>query len=396
MKFLRALLLVCLGVCRPALADNFLVLPFFNLSNDDTLEWIGESLAEALRETLAAEGAIVLSREDREEAYHRLSLRMQTQLTKATVIRLAELLDAHQVIYGTFDFAPPSQGTAKIQGTLRITAEVINLRKARSEPEFQEIGALEDLAKLQTHLSWQTLQAVMPKSASTEEEFRNGRPAVPVEAIENYTRGLLATTTEQRLKLFSQAVRLDPAFSAAGFQLGKLQWERRSYRIASDLLERIDPKDIRYREAHFFAGLARYRLGEFADAERDFRIVAEAVPLNEVWNNLAAAQARLDSPEALANFEKALEGDPGDPVYHFNVGYALFRAGEMEKAADRFRAVLDRNPDDTEATTMLGRCLKAAAQPRSGTLKSEGLERLKQNFEESAYLQLKAVLESRK
>jgi tetratricopeptide (TPR) repeat protein len=123
--------------------------------------------------------------------------------------------------------------------------------------------------------------------------------------------------------------------------------------------------------------------------------VAESVPLNEVLNNVGAAQSRKNSVAAVVNFQKALEGDPNDPDYHFNVGYALFKEGNLASAAERFRAVLDRDPDDAEAITMLGRCLqkqKSVRAPRTG-VPSEGLERLKETYEESAYLQLKAVLE---
>ena len=69
----------------------------------------------------------------------------------------------------------------------------------------------------------------------------------------------------------------------------------------------------------------------------------------------------------------------------------------METGANRrrgrqsFRAALARKPSDTEATIMLGRCLNKSA-PRPGDPRSDGLERLKLNFEETAYRQLKAEL----
>jgi Flp pilus assembly protein TadD len=201
----------------------------------------------------------------------------------------------------------------------------------------------------------------------------------------------LAPAGDQKLKFMTQAVRLDPNFSQANFQMGRLQFERKNFRSAADHLLKVAQSDVRYRESRFLLGLSKYRSGDFAAAEQAFRSVVEAVPLNEVWNNLGAAQSRMDSPNAVASFQKALEGDPADPDYHFNAGYALFRKGEYIAAAERFRAVLERNPNDVEATTLLGRCLKPATPQRGA--KSEGLERLKENFEESAYLQLKAVLE---
>lgn len=393
---MQALAVLCLFCGSSLFAENTLVLPFFNLSGDQSLEWIGESLSETLRDALASEGMLVLDREDRAEAFRRLAIRPGSQLTRATIIRLGEVLDADQIIYGSFQFTPPEAGLPKIRGSLRVTAQSIDLRKASRGPEKSETGPLEDLARLQTRLAWQTVSMLVPRYATSEEEFRSRRPPVRVDAIENYTRGLLASSSEQKLRYLMQAVRLDSRFSQGSFQLGKAYWERQSWRLASEQFAKVASWDASYREATFLLGLCRYHLKEFAGAQEAFRRVAEQVPLNEVWNNLAAAQSRMNDREALDNFLKALEGDPADPDYQFNVGYALFKAGDFEKAADRFRAVLERNPDDVEATTMLGRCLRPASGGRSASRGSQGLERIKNAFEESAYLQLKAVLERKR
>src|ERR1700726_3787259 len=112
-----AALVVCLCLAPLARADNFLVLPFFNLSKDASLNWIGDSIAEAVRESLVSEGLVALDRDDRNEAYHRLSIRPYALLTKATVLRIGEALDAEQVIYGQFELRPsPSQSSEKSRG----------------------------------------------------------------------------------------------------------------------------------------------------------------------------------------------------------------------------------------------------------------------------------------
>lgn len=394
MKCLQAVLFVCL-FAGPLFADNFLVLPFFNSGKSNTLDWIGESISEALREALTSEGVLTLDREAREEAFRRLSVKAYTPLTKATVIRLAESLDADQVIYGSFEVEPADEaGESKGKSTLRIVANALDLRRARRGPELTESGALADLGRMQSHLAWKTLQSVLPELQTTEEQFRQRQPLVRVDALESYVRGLQTARPEQKLKYFTQAVRLEPKFSNANFELGRLQFQRKSYRPAADALQRVAATDVYARQSSFLLGLSRYYLGEFAAAEQAFQMVAQRVPLNEVLNNLGAAQSRLGRPGALENFRKALEGDASDPTYHFNVGYALLQQGDLEGAANRFRAVLDRDPDDAEATTMLGRCLKQPASKMPA--RSEGFERLKENYEESAYWQLKAVLEPKR
>jgi tetratricopeptide (TPR) repeat protein len=395
MQLLRALGVVFICACIPAKADNFVVFPFYNVSGDSSIEWIGESLAESIRDALAREGSIALDREARQEAYRRLSIRPYTALTKATVLRIGEFLDADQIVQGRFDFTPPPAGQPKTEGSLRIVAQILNLRTASQSREYSELGSLEDLARLQTHLAWQTIRNVNPASAPSEEDFWRRHPVIRVEAIESHTRALLTVNTEQKLKLLTQAVRLDPRYSQANFALGRLYFDRDNWRQAADWLKRVAPADVHYREANFLLGLCRYNFGDFAAAEQAFRLVVSAVPLNEVWNNLGAAQVRQEKAEALENFRKALEGDPGDPDYHFNVGLALYRAGDLDGAAASFRDVLDRNPGDAEAMTMLGRSLKKPPQ-RGAAQSPEPPARIKETFEESAWLQLKAVLEPKR
>jgi tetratricopeptide (TPR) repeat protein len=365
-------------------AETVLALPFFNHSSLPNLDWIGESIAETLRDAMTPEGVLVLDRVYRLEGYRRLSLRSGAELTHASILKIGESLDASQVVYGWYDL--PSKGT------LHIAARILDLKQTVQGPEFSETGPLDDLAILEYRLSWQVLHQLGWKSLPTLDQFLQARPPVRLDAVESYVRGLLATSPDQRHSFFTRAARLDPHYSQPCFQLGKIFWDRKDYKIAAGWLERVARSDPHYLEAQFFLGLCRYNTANFTGAEESFQTVAAAVPLNEVYDDLGAAQSRLNqSDEALASFRKALEGDANDPDYHFNVGYCLWRSKQFEEAVESFRAAAERNPADTEATALLGRALKREG-PRPGDPKSEARERLKTNYEETAFRQLQAEL----
>jgi tetratricopeptide (TPR) repeat protein len=389
---------VCFCLILPqAQAVTYLVLPFFNLSKDPNLDWMGESLAESVREALSSEGLMALDRDERMEAYSRLSLRPYSLLTRASVVKIGEELDAEQVIFGQYDVKPApdaaAQGSNRNGASLSITARVLDLKRVREGPEFREVGALEDLAALQEHLAWQTLRFLKPASAPSESEFRERHPAVRVDAVENYTRGLLAANADDKHRFFTQAARLDSHYSLPDFQLGRLLWSKNEYKSAAEWFQKVAAGDVHYHEANFFLGLCRYNSGDFAGAADAFQAVARVVPLSEVYNNLAAAESRANRLAAsVDDFRKALEGDRSDPVYQFNLGYELWRAGSFSAAAERLHAALDHDPADAQATLLLERCEKQSG-PRPGDSQTEGLERLKTNYEESAYWQLKAVLQ---
>jgi tetratricopeptide (TPR) repeat protein len=368
-------------------ADTWLVAPLANQTGKPTLDWIGESVAESISEALRRQGVLVVDRDERKEGESRLALRANVPLTKASRIKLAEMLDANHLIAGSYGLVENGTG----MGTLRIEVETINVRDFRRGGKFEETGPLEDLAGLQSHLAWQVLRQTMPKTAPGEEEFRRGNLNIRVDAVENYVRGLLAGNAEAQERFFQQALKLDGRYSQASFQYGRLLLERGNLPSAALQLERVANWDPHYREAGFLLGLARFRLKEFKAAVAAFERVSREVPLSEVWSNLGLAQWRLGMPEAAGSLRKALEGDPNDEVYHFNLGLVLLSRGAFAEAAEQFRATLERTPEEPEATKLLGRCLR----PQAGAPTREelaGSERLKVDFEEAAYWQLKALI----
>ena len=384
---------VCLGLfLSTARADTYLVLPFFNLSKDSSLDWVGEGVAEALAEALASEGLITLDRDDRVEAYRRLSIRPYSLLTRASVVKIGQALDAEHVVFGQFELIPVLESAVKSRGSLQITARFLDLKHVKQGPEFRTVGALEDLAALQEHLAWQALQYLQPRGAPSEAEFQQRHPRVRLDAIENFIRGLMASNADEKHRFYTQAARLDPRYSQPCFHLGRLLWRKKEYKSAAEWFQKVSPNDSHYHEANFFLGLCRYSIGDFAGAQAAFQLVARTVPLGEVYNNLGAAQSRANLPGAADSFHKALEGDSSDPIYQFNFGYALWKNGNFQGGAQNLRTVLDHDPNDTQAALLLERCEKQSG-PRPGEPRMEGLERLKTNYEESAYWQLKAVLQ---
>jgi len=408
--YLRAALVLSASAI-PVFAQNAAVLPFSNVSlfnaspeastirSPASMDWIGESIAETLRAALATRGVLIFERDRIAEAYRRLQLRERTELTEASILKLGEVLDAEQVVHGTFSFVPAAAAggsTSTSKGSLKIQARVSDRRHLRQSAVFEETGAIEDLATLESHLAWRALTMVAPSRAPAESEFRSLRAPVPLDVLENYIRGLLATAPEQKEKYFTQAARLDPDYSPPAYELGRIHFEKKEYREAAVWLEHVGPSENHYREATFLLGFARYQAGDFEAARKAFQTIAEKVPIGPVWNNLGAAESRLNLPQAVDTFRKALEQDPSDPDYHFNLGYALFKKGDFAAAADRFRAVLDRNPGDQMATLLLGRCLKKQGlrAATASDARLQALERLKDTYEERVYFQLKSILES--
>lgn len=402
--------LAAIGIAA-AQAQTVAVLPFANASRQafapvisirsaGNMDWIGESIAETLRDSLAARGLVTLSRSDTQEAYHRLSLREGTALTHASALKAGEVLDAEQVIFGTFEFVPAAGTPAPSRGTIRVSSRILDRLHPRPPVDMVESGPLENLGPLEAHLVWRALRILTPDSAPKEADYQKLRLPIRLDAEENYVRGLMSSSPERREGLFAEAARLDNRFTRPAFELGKIYYGRGDYTRASEWLSKIPPEDVHYRESTFLLGLARFQRADYQGAQKAFQTIAETFPLSEVLNNLGAAESRKGLPSAVDHFRAALGGDPSDPVYHFNLGYALMKKGDYAAAVQSFRAVVGREPENSMATLLLGLCLKGQGFPLTKSGEPEArfrdLERLKLNYEERAYRQLKSLLDPAK
>lgn len=398
MKVLSTLtFLLAATAAHAATTVAFLPLANLNEARAPQLNWIGESTSETLREALHSAGVLALSRDDREEIYRRLSVRSGAVLTRATVLRIAESLDAGQVVYGDYRVEGAEFSNTTLDSNLRITVHVVDLTKLRETAQFEQTGPLRDLSLLETRIAWYLVRMLAPQHemARSETVFLRDHPPIKVDAMESYVRGLAAHNPDQKTRLFTQAAHLDDHFTAPGFQLGRMAFNKKDYRTAATWLAKVTRADSFYMEASFLLGVCRYNLTDYESAAKQFRLVVAEIPIDEVYNNLGATLSRrADFEGALTNFNLALEGDQADPDYWFNTGYALWKQGKHQEAATKFRAVLDRATNDDEATIFLGRCLKGEVF-RPGNPRTEGRERLKLTFEDSAFRQLQAELKGK-
>ena len=382
-------LLVSSSLCAQSV--TVLVLRFQNNSSYTELNWVGESIAETLRADFAQANQIVLDRHTALAGMKKLDLRPEANFTKASIIRLSQTLEADMVVYGNYEVKLPPGVTQLKESNIVINAQLIDLRKLQNAPDVSEAGKLTDLSKYKEHLAWQTLAYMDPSHHTVFEQFLGNRKLPRLEAEESYIHGLLASDKEQQKKWFLQATNLDPQFVSPAFELGQFYLEHDDPRQAAKWLQRVPSSDPRYLEARFRLGVAAYQQTDYNSAVIYFKEVAAAMPLHEVYNNLAAAEDQLNLPPAIDDFRRAVDGDPGDVSYLFNLGAALLRRNLFEEAQQKLQAVMDHSPDDGEADELLARAEERKITP-SGT-KALAPARLKMSMDSTAFRQLKAMLQ---
>lgn len=351
---------------------------------------MGESIADTLRNEFREANEIVPDRRIRNQGFQRLVLRPGADFTLATLIRLGQTLSADYVCYGSYQIDLPSGESQLRNSSVRVTARFLNLREMRNGPEISEAGQLAQLSKLEEHMAWESLKYLMPAANFPLSRFMSPDKFIRMDAEESYTRGLLSQNIEQRRKWMAQALVLDPKFASPAFELGNIDLSRKDYRQAIIWFEKIPPSDPRYLEARFEMGLCAFGVSDYLSAEHDFREVSKKYPLNEVYNNLGAAENELKLPAAIADLQRAAQGDRNDTTYLFNLGLALLQNKQFDAAVKSFRQVLAIDSGDSEAQTLLALAEQQTTEQPAG--KPPIRERLKTNFHGTAFRQLKAVL----
>ena len=397
MQFRR--LLFFLAVLTPLLHScpvSILVIPFKNESQTANLNWIGESASETIMTELGAAGQIVLDRDVRSEGYRQLGIKPEAPITKATLFKLGQTIDANLVCYGAYEILLPSTGAQPRDGSIRISARFLDLRKLKDASEFSETGKLADLSRLEEHLAWQTIRFIDPGTKLTADQLLVPAKLIRLDAKESYIRGLLATSRDQKQKWFEQAAKLDPKYTQPEFELGKLAMNGSDYRQAVHWFGKVPQSDPLYLEAKFKMGLSSYLAADYLMAKSCFRELSQTTPLNEVFNDLGAAESRLHESTASDDFRRALDGDSSDAIYGFNYAVALYRQGNYEEAALHLRSVIDRSGPDPDASLVLARCEQRVPLSSADVARSWPPERIKNNFDLAAFRQLKAMVQNSK
>jgi tetratricopeptide (TPR) repeat protein len=367
------------GQLRPT--EMVLVMPFENISGTAGVDWIGEAFPEVVGRRLNTAPLFVISRDDRLLAFDRLGLPSTAKPSRATVYQVAQELDADYVLMGDFQVA---------NGNLTARARLMDVEHLRLSPEMTESGPLTSLIAIQTALAWDVLNALKVLSIPGKQQFVGQFPPVRLDALENYIRGVLAPSDQEKIRRFKEAVRLEPGNTLAMLQLGKTFYAARDYASAVEWLAKVPPDAINGNEAQFYLGLAAFYAGQMENAAAAFRALSARLPLTEVYNNLGVVLARRGDKRARDYFEKSVENDAGDADYHFNLAVAMAREGEPQEAMRELRVALDLRPDAEAKSFLDVLSSPATAQPAA----KPPLERIKRNYDESSFRQLALEIEN--
>jgi tetratricopeptide (TPR) repeat protein len=374
-----------------------LVLPFDNRTGQPNLDWVGEAVSETFNQRFGASGFDIISRDDRQYALEHLGLPQNFQPSRATSIRLAQTLDADDIIVGFYTLQA---------NNLHVSAQLLDVNALRLSPPLVQDGPLDHMLDVLDSLAWHLARAIDPKFPLPESSFQAASANLHLNGFENYIRGILETTPSERIRHLKIAVAENPTYSPAWLALGMTYFSEQQFDASAAALGHLRKTDPTALEAEFYRGLAFFYTGHYYEAEDAFTFVAEQLPLPEVVNNQGVVMARRGH-DAGALFQEAIAGNPHDPDYQFNLALTLARRGDTRNALSAVGEALKLRPQDSEALNlqnMLRQPNPPAVVPASEQKDTDNatdaqgrpalpLERIKRSYNDASFRQAASEME---
>jgi len=369
----------------------YLVFPFQNSGPSSRLDWLSEGLEELTIQGLSSAGEQVYSHSWRLGELERYGIPTTAKLSRATMLHVAEDLDADFVVFGSFNYDGKN---------LTIDSRLLRVNPAALLPPLHESGPLETVMDLHTRLIWRMLSENHHAYPLSLTEFGQMHKAIRLDAFEHYIRGLIANEDEMRVRELREAVRLEPEWVEPNYALGEAYFTKRDCVSALPWYAKVPKTHERYLETLFSVGVCRLSMNQPDQAEEAFATLqtllrgssAPGVDFPEVLNNLAIAKARQNKfAAAQEDLRRASSLDPDEDDYPFNLGLIAMRQGDFNGAAGQFREASHREPDIPEDRSLLVAALeKAGKQEEADQERNAALEAFGPNGVTTTHLDSKA------
>jgi tetratricopeptide (TPR) repeat protein/predicted Ser/Thr protein kinase len=302
-------------------AVSLAILPFRNASGDQTLDWLGSSVAETLSTDVGQSSHLrVVSSERVSQIFRDLRLSSDTSFDPPTIQRLAEFTNADNLVWGRY---------ARFGDQIRIDATIQDVKHGRpmslteSATENNILSAIDRIAgDIRSNLA-------LSKSIVKELQGQSFKPSTnSVPALRDYNEGLQLARGGKYLdaiQRFDASTKEDSKFALAYSELG------RTYAL----------------------------LGQDNDAEQASRKaveISDPLPAQEKYLIQASHyQILRDYPKAIEAYENLAKVSPDNTDVLFSLGLLYENSSAYDKARDAFSKVLALDPKRVAGLLEIGR-----------------------------------------
>jgi tetratricopeptide (TPR) repeat protein len=362
-------------------AERVLVMPFENAGQDQRVGWLGEAASVLIADELNARGVPAIRRVERVHAFEQLHLPLTASLSRATVIKVGQLVGASEIVVGTYRLE---------QERLTVEAHSIRIDVGRLQPDVTERGPVGDLFAI-----FERVAGRLAPGGSRSGALRATQP--PPAAFENYIKGLIAESAATQATFLETAIHDYPGFDRARLALWDVRNEQDDHAAALATARGVAAASEVSSRARLRVGVSLMALKRYDEAFETFSALLESVSNSKldserrsaapVLNNLGVLLIRRGATPETGSpayyLTKAADADPGDADYRFNLGYSYALAQNYQGAVFWLREAVRRNPVDADAHYVLAVALQATGSLVEAARERELARQLSSQYESS-------------
>ena len=211
---LFVILIFSLSTIVAADKPKIIVFPFEEpLKKGGTLHWLSEGVAMSVSDQLDTGDLNVMDRSERLRLVEDLDLPPSAQLSRGSMIRVAQNAGADLLVMGTISGR---------EQNLKISVRVLDVKALKMGGEMVANGPVAALPQMENELAWLILSNNGLATAHSKENFQRRMRKVPNAAYAYYVQSFEASSEEERLHLLLKAVEVYRDFPEAQFRIGGL------------------------------------------------------------------------------------------------------------------------------------------------------------------------------
>jgi tetratricopeptide (TPR) repeat protein len=310
--------------------------------------WLREAAAVLLADELDQLGVGAFSRDQRVAAFDQLQLPVSGSFSRATTIRIGELVGASEVVFGEL----------RIGEKLSVRARIIDLQTSRQLSDVTDDGPFSDLFHLFERVAGRIAQTLGRRVLATSRISR----AIALDAFELYVKGLVASTPAAQVKFLESAMTRAPHDGQILTALWTVYTEQGAHDKALAAASAVPATSRFARRARFDVGLSLIELKRFDGAFKELSALYTQGHAAAISNALGIVQLRRGGVTDAALlpatfFDRATREDPAKVDYLFNLGYARAIAGDAAGALTALREAVRRDAADGDAHLVMSAML---------------------------------------
>jgi len=336
--------------------QSIVVLPFSNESQTQQIYWLGEGFAESLSEEMFLKDAYIIQRPDRKAAYDSLRLPYVGHISRATMLKIGEKIGANYIVFGSYTLH---------ENNLSVKVQVIQAASSRLSKTIEAAAPLDNLYDVQVTIK-EGLKSYFISEKLVPVVTQSVQSPVPLHAYELYIKGLLESSDQEKVALLYRAIEAHPGYPEAILRLGSALFRLGRYGESNEILGGLDQNGLFRARVDFMTALNLYYSKDYSTAVHKWYEMTVSYPHAEIFNNIGIALIKKNElQDATWYLSRAVDLDPENADFQFNLAVCYFQKGETEGAVRHFREAILLSPTSDQALYWLAKTLEKAGSVES-------------------------------